>query len=304
MKKTLAIFLVLAVLLSFAACGGKGSGDNSAESQTVKPPENPKIRLSTTTSVNDSGLLPYLMEYFEKETGYKVEITSNGTGAAIALGESGDCDLLLVHAKASEEEFIEKGFGVKRIPFMYNFFVVAGPESDPAKIASCENAEEAFKLIAQKKDTPFVSRGDDSGTHKAELKIWTAAKITPDAAKDKWYINVGSGMGDTLNKANELSGYVLTDKGTFLSNAANLKNIKILLEKGDDMKNTYSLIAVNPEKHTGLNTVGANALIEWMTKKSTLELIDKFGIDKFGQQLFYIMETTASVTGDNTTTTK
>ena len=304
MKKTLAIFLVIAVLLSFAACGGNGSGDSSTENQTVKPPENPKIRLSTTTSVNDSGLLPYLMEHFEKETGYKVEITSNGTGAAIALGESGDCDLLLVHSKAAEEEFITKGFGVKRIPFMYNFFVMAGPESDPAEIAECENATEAFKLIAEKKETSFVSRGDDSGTHKAELKIWTAAGITPNASKDKWYINVGSGMGDTLNKANELSCYVLTDKGTFLSNAANLKNIKILLEKGDDMKNTYSLIAVNPEKHTGLNTVGANALIDWMTKASSLELIDNYGADMNGEQVFYIIETTVPTSTENTSTTK
>ncbi|HZK20747.1 MAG TPA: substrate-binding domain-containing protein [Oscillospiraceae bacterium] len=312
MKKVLAILLAIVVLLSFAACGVNGSEEST--STTVNPPENPTIRLSTTTSVNDSGLLPYLMEHFEKETGYKVEITSNGTGAAIALGESGDCDLLLVHSKAAEEEFISKGFGLERIPFMYNFFVMAGPENDPAKIAACENAAEAFALIAEKKETPFVSRGDDSGTHKAELKIWAAAETTPNAAKDNWYIDVGSGMGDTLNKANELSAYVLTDKGTFLSMAANLKNIKLLLEKGDDMMNTYSLIAVNPEKHTGLNTEGASVLIKWMTKASTLELIDKYGAEKYGQQLFYVIETTTdntttttestTTTTDNTTTTK
>ncbi len=307
MKKILAILVVLAMVLSFSACMGDGQANTTAptESTTVAPPANPKIRLSTTTSVNDSGLLPYLMAYFEKETGYKVEITSNGTGAAIALGKTGDCDLLLVHAKASEEEFISQGYGVKRIPFMYNFFVLAGPTADPAKISTCENAAQAFKLIAEKAATPFVSRGDDSGTNKAELKIWEAAGLTPAAKTDKWYISVGSGMGDTLNKANELSGYVLTDKATFLANAANLKNLKILLEKGDDMKNTYSLIAVNPDKVTGINTEGANALIDWMTKQSTLNLIAKFGVDTYGQQLFFIETTaSASTTTSSVSTTK
>ena len=299
MKKTLAIFVVLAVMLSFSACKGDGQVNTTVptESGTVAPPANPTIRLSTTTFCQRFGitfLLP--KEYFEKETGYKVEITSNGTGAAIALGKSGDCDLLLVHAKASEEEFISKGYGIERIPFMYNFFILAGPKDDPAKISDCENATQAFKLIAQKAKTSFVSRGDDSGTHKAELKIWTAAELTPDAKTDKWYISVGSGMGDTLNKANELSGYVLTDKATFLSNSANLKNLKILLEKGDDMKNTYSLIAVNSDKHTGINKEGANALIDWMTKQSTLDLIAKYGVDTYGQQLFFVEKASASTT--------
>lgn len=152
------------------------------EQDAVEEPENNVIRLSTTTSVNDSGLLPYLMEYFEAATGYTVEIASAGTGAAISAAEKGEADLLLVHAKASEEEFINKGFGVKRIPFMYNFFVVVGPENDPAQIADCENAGQAFRKIAEAK-SEFISRGDNSGTHKAELKIWKAIEIAVPTAE-------------------------------------------------------------------------------------------------------------------------
>jgi tungstate transport system substrate-binding protein len=283
--------LLLAMLLSFTACtGGKEAQTTKAESSTavLVSAEKRVIRLSTTTSVDDSGLLPYLQSYFEAETGYKLEITANGTGAAIKLGETGDCDVLLVHSKDSEEQFVQAGYGVKRIPFMYNYFVIAGPQADTAKIADCKNAAEAFERIAKDGKTKFVSRGDDSGTNKAELKIWKALGITP-GKDDAWYVSTGSGMGTSLTKASEMQAYILTDKGTFLSMEKNL-DIKILLEKGDDMKNTYSLIAVNPDKHEGINSEGANAFIQWMTKAQTLKLIGDYGKTQYGQPLFFVLE--------------
>lgn len=288
MKRIIAVLLVLVMALSFAACA-KNSGDtteSTTTSATAATPENVTIRLSTTTSVNDSGLLPYLLPVFEKETGYKVEVQSAGTGAAIQKAEDGNADLILVHAKASEEEFISKGFGVERLPFMYNYFVIAGPQNDPAGIKDCANAAEAFAKIRQS-GSKFISRGDESGTHKAELKIW--GDKAPDAANDKWYVSAGQGMGACLTMANEQQAYVLTDKATFLSMKADLK-LDILLEKGDDMKNTYSLIAVNPEKVDGLNTEGAKALIDWMLGEEASKLIADYGKEQYGTSLFYLLE--------------
>lgn len=282
MKKLLAIFMVVAMVLSFAACGAKTTEDPTKNS----PPENPVIRMSTTTSVNDSGLLPYLLPHFEKATGYKVEVQSAGTGAAIQKAVDGNADLILVHAKASEEKFISDGYGVERLPFMYNFFVIVGPKDDPAGIKDCANAAEAFQKIA-KANAKFVSRGDESGTHKAELKIWGEQK--PDVAKDSWYISAGKGMGDCLTMASEVGAYCLTDKATFLSMADKLDS-EILLEKGDDLKNTYSLIACNPEKIQDLNTAGAKALIEWMTGEEASKLIAEYGKEQYGQALFYLIE--------------
>ena len=300
MKKLLALLMTLAIVLSFAACAGGGKTDDAtgtdvvtgtdavtpADAVTVPAPENPVIRLSTTTSVNDSGLLPYLLPVFEKETGYTVEVQSAGTGAAIQKAEDGNADLILVHAKASEETFIEEGYGVERIPFMYNYFVVVGPKDDPAAIKDSANAAEAFGKIrdAQAK---FVSRGDESGTHKAELKI--LGDNAPDAAADSWYISAGQGMGACLTMAAEQQAYCLTDKATFLSMQADL-DLDILLEQGDDMKNTYSLIAVNPEKIDGLNVEGANALIEWMLGDEASAMIAEYGQAEYGASLFYLLE--------------
>ena len=278
MKKTLAILMALLLVLSFAACGAKPA-DTPA-------PENPVIRLSTTTSVNDSGLLPYLLPVFEGKTGYTVEVQSAGTGAAIQKAIDGNADLILVHAKASEEEFIEGGYGVERLPFMYNFFVIVGPKDDPAGIADCEDAAAAFAKIRES-ESKFISRGDESGTHKAELKIW--GDNAPDAAADSWYISAGQGMGACLTMASEEQAYCLTDKATFLSMEAEL-NLGLLLEKGDDMKNTYSLIAVNPEKIDGLNVDGAQAFIDWMLSDEASELIAKYGQEQYGVSLFYLLE--------------
>jgi tungstate transport system substrate-binding protein len=284
--KTLSIALsVLLLLTCLAGCAQK-TDDTTTTAPATTAPANPVLRCSTTTSVNDSGLMEYLEPLFEAETGYDLQITSNGTGAAIALGESGDADVLLVHAKASEEEFIAEGFGLERIPFMYNYFVIAGPAADPAGIVASNSAADAFKKIAENK-SEFISRGDDSGTHKAELKIWTAGGNTPNAAADKWYISAGKGMGDCLTMASEREAYVLTDKATFLSMKANLE-LSIVLDKGDDMKNTYSLIACNPEKNAGLNSEGAQVFIDWMTSQATLLKIAAFGTETYGEALFFV----------------
>lgn len=281
MKKLLAVLLALTMLFAFAACGGGNSTDGNAPADGNKV-----IRMSTTTSVNDSGLLPYLLPVFEAKTGYTVEVQSAGTGAAIQKAVDGNADLILVHAKASEETFINDGYGIERIPFMYNYFVVAGPKDDPAAIKDSANAAEAFGKIADKK-AKFVSRGDDSGTHKAELKIW--GENVPDAEKDTWYISAGQGMGACLTMASEQGAYCLTDKATFLSNKDNL-NLEIVLGQGEDMKNTYSLIECNPEKLDGINTEGAKALIEWMTGEEASALIAKYGEEQYGEALFYLIE--------------
>ena len=287
MKKVLSILLAVIFVLSLAACGAKTETPTTTEAPvTVPTPENPTIRLSTTTSVNDSGLLPYLLPTFEAKTGYKVEVQSAGTGAAIQKAIDGNADVILVHAKASEEEFIENGYGVERLPFMYNFFVIVGPKDDPAGVNGSADAKEAFGKIrdAQAK---FVSRGDESGTHKAELKIW--GDNAPDAEKDAWYISAGQGMGACLTMASEQQAYCLTDKATFLSMKDEL-NLDIVLTEGDDMKNTYSLIAVNPDKIDGLNTEGAQAFIDWMLSDEASALIAKYGEEQYGVALFTLIE--------------
>ena len=280
--------MALVLALSFAACSAKtDSGDTTEPSSAAQAPENAVIRLSTTTSVNDSGLLPYLLPVFEKETGYKVEVQSAGTGAAIQKAVDGNADVILVHAKASEEEFIAGGYGVERIPFMYNYFVIVGPKDDPAGIKGSADAAEAFGKI-KSSESKFVSRGDESGTHKAELKIWGEGS-EPKADTDKWYISAGQGMGACLTMASEQQAYCLTDKATFLSMKDEL-NLDILLEEGEDMKNTYSLIAVNPEKIDGLNTEGAQAFIDWMLGDEASELIAKYGEEEYGVALFTLLE--------------
>lgn len=269
MKKLCVVVFMGVMILSLTACASKI--------------ENPVIRISTTTSVNDSGLMAYLQPVFEKDTGYKLEITSAGTGAAIEKARKGDADLLLVHAKAAEEEFINEGFGEVRVPFMYNFFVIVGPEGDPAGVKGSATAAEAFKKIADSGST-FVSRGDDSGTHKAELKIWKALDVDPTG--QPWYVSVGDSMGKTLTVGNEMQGYVFTDKATFL---AHDNTLSLLLEETDDMKNTYSMIAITPQRYADTNYAGAEAFIKWMTSDKAKDLISKFGVEQYGEPLFFIL---------------
>jgi len=311
MKKLLALLLTLAIVFSFAACAGGGktddaatptdettAADGAAEAVTpddaVPTPENAVIRLATTTSVNDSGLLPYLLPTFEAETGYKVEVASAGTGIAIGYAKSGDADLLLVHSKKQEEAFIDEGFAsTERLSFMYNYFVIVGPADDPAGIKDLATAADCFTAIADS-GAGFASRGDNSGTHNKETGIWESAEIDPTA--ESWYASVGSGMGDTLTKANEMNVYTLTDKATFLSMKESLPNLTILKEEADDMKNTYSLLGVNPDAaafadtDVAINTEGANALIDWLLSDEAAALIAEYGVAEYGEQLFFLLD--------------
>ena len=294
MKKLLAILLSLIMVFSFAACKKSGVDEPLDGPGMENEPANTTIRLATTTSVNDSGLLGYLLPAFEKASGYKVEVASAGTGIAIGYAQSGDADLLLVHSKAQEEQFIADGYAsTERLSFMYNYFVIVGPTDDPAGIADEETAADAFEDIAEAK-APFASRGDNSGTHNKETGIWEAAEIDP--SKESWYNSVGSGMGDTLTKANELKAYALTDKATFLSMKDSLANLSIIKAEAEDMKNTYSLIGVSPEakafegKDVEINTEGANALIDWLLGEEAAKLIEEYGKEEYGEQLFFLLE--------------
>lgn len=294
MKKLLAVFIAALMLFSFAACGGTETPTEAPSATSGQVAEKGVIRLATTTSVNDSGLLPYLLPAFEKESGYKVEVQSAGTGVAIGYAKSGDADLLLVHSKAQEETFIEEGYAsTERLSFMYNFFVIAGPKDDPAGVKGAESAADAFKLIADKK-VPFASRGDNSGTHNKETGIWEAAELDPTG--NDWYNSLGSGMGDTLTKANELKAYVLTDKATFLSMKDSLENLDIIKAEAEDMKNTYSLLGVKADaeafagKDVKINTEGAQALIDWMLGDEAAALIKEYGKTEYGEALFFLIE--------------
>lgn len=298
MRKNRFVLFVLLVFMAAAACAPASTAapveavvptptSTVAPVETAVPaPANPIIRLSTTTSVNDSGLLPYLQPAFEAETGYKLEITSAGTGAAIEKGRSGDADCLLVHSKSAEETFISEGYAAERIPFMYNFFVILGPAEDPAGVKTAANATEAFQKI-QSGGFQFISRGDESGTHNAELKIWKAVGVEPDPAKDKWYQSAGAGMGACINMASEQQAYVLSDKATYLAHELR-STLEILLEKSDEMKNTYSMLAILPEKWPDTNIEGANAFIAWMQGETATNMIREYGVAAYGEQLFFV----------------
>ncbi|HAM16348.1 MAG TPA: tungsten ABC transporter substrate-binding protein [Eggerthellaceae bacterium] len=270
---------------SASTSSASASAASASASSAATPASADVVRISTTTSVNDSGLLPYLQPYFEAATGYKWEVSSAGTGAAIQAAKDGNADALLVHSKSQEEEFISEGYATERIPFMYNYFVIVGPADDPAGIKSCATASEAFAKIAQAKQ-PFVSRADKSGTHTKELGLWEAAGIDP--AGQEWYFETGQGMGATLTQAAERQGYTLSDKATFLSNDAK-NSLTILLGESEDMKNTYSLLEVSSSKYPDNNIEGAKAFVQWMQSEEADKLIAEYGTSEYGEPLFFLM---------------
>ena len=243
---------------------------------------NPEVILATTTSTRDSGLLDELLPIFQQQTGYNVKMVAVGTGAALAMGEEGNADVLLVHAPAAEEELMEKGFGSERYLVMHNDFVIVGPADDPAGIQGVTSTKEAFANIANH-GAPFISRGDDSGTHKMELSLWGKAEIDP--AGD-WYIQSGQGMGDTLRIASEKFGYTLTDRATYLATKDTLE-LEILLEGDEVLLNIYHVIVVNPEKWPKVNEAGAQAFAQFLVSEETQKFIEDFGVDKYGQPLFF-----------------
>ena len=241
------------------------------------------IVVASTTSTQDSGLFGHILPLFKSKTGIEVKVVAHGTGQALDTGRRGDADVLFVHAKAQEEKFIADGFGVKRYPVMYNDFIVVGPAADPAGIAGTKEAPDALKKIAEAR-APFASRADDSGTHKAELKLWQQAGVNPKASSGSWYLETGSGMGATLNTAVGKQAYALTDRGTWLA-FANKDDFKVLVEGDDKLFNQYGVILVNPAKHPNVKATEGQEFIDWLTGPEGQAAIADYKID--GQQLFF-----------------
>ena len=237
------------------------------------------LRLATTTSTANSGLLDYLLPKFTTETAIEVHMIAVGTGKALRLGREGDVDIVLVHARAAEDAFVEGGYGVDRADVMYNDFIIVGPKSDPAGAANSDSVAQVLQRIYDS-EQPFISRGDDSGTHKRELILWQSAGKTPAGS---WYREVGQGMGKTLQIANEVDGYTMTDRGTWLAYQSKL-DIQLLFEDDPPLFNPYGIIAVNPELHPDVNYAGAIELIKWITAPRAQKMIGEFKIK--GQQLF------------------
>lgn len=250
------------------------------------------LRLATTTSTADSGLLAEILPDFEKEFGAQVDVVAVGTGQALAIGARGDADVVLVHARVLEDEFVAAGHALARYDVMYNDFVIVGPPEDPAGIRRAQTAAHAFTYIAAA-GALFASRGDDSGTHTKERSIWADAGLQP-GSHDGWYSSLGQGMGNTLVFANERGAYTLADRGTFLSMQDQLPRLVILFG-GDNigsnpdpgLYNPYGVLPVNPQTHPGVNAELAMRFIEWLTSAPVQERIAQFGVSAFGQPLFY-----------------
>jgi tungstate transport system substrate-binding protein len=248
----------------------------------AEPELDTQLTLATTTSTQDSGLLDFILPDFTEETGIEVEVVAVGTGQAIALGETGDADVLLVHARSKEDDYMDAGHGTRREDVMYNDFIIVGPESDPAGIAGMTSATEAMAAIAAT-EAPFVSRGDDSGTHTKELGIWAAAEIEPTG---DWYISAGQGMGAVLTMADELQAYTLTDRATYLARTLEGTELIIVVEGDPVLFNPYGIMDVNPDKSPDINAAGAQVFINWIVSLPTQERIAVFGVDEFGSPLF------------------
>ncbi len=231
------------------------------------------IRLATTTSTDNSGLLKALLPKFTEETGYQVHVIAVGTGKALRMGQDGDVDVVLVHARAAEDKFVAEGYGEQRYSVMYNDFVLVGPADDPAGIHGAKTAADALSKIAASQ-SPFVSRGDDSGTHKKERALWKTSGIAPEGS---WYREAGQGMGKVLQIAAEMNAYTLTDRGTWLA-YKDKSPLKIAFEGDESMFNPYGIIAVNPKTHPDTNYKGALALIGWFISPDGQKLIGDFKI--------------------------
>ncbi len=245
-------------------------------------PEKTTITLMATTSTENSGLLGYLLPKFEAAHRIKVNVVAYGTGQALRAARRGDADVLLVHDKKAELEFMANGYGVDRRPFMYNDFVIIGPKHDPARIKQASGALDAFQRIMKTKAV-FVSRGDDSGTHKAELRLWRATGSVPPDRRNRWYREVGSGMGATLNIAANMNAYVLSDRGTWLS-FHNRRALSLLFEGDPPLFNQYSVMLVNPKRHPHIKKAQGLALIDWLTSPHGQSAIAAFTVN--GKALF------------------
>jgi len=265
--------LLLGVVVSFLFITGVFSAQ--AQGKT--------IILATTTSTQDSGLLDVLLPIFEKETGYFVKTIAVGSGQAMAMGQKGEADVLLVHSPEAEKKFMAEGYGINRRLVMHNDFIIVGSPGDPAKIKGEKSSVESFKKIASAR-VLFLSRGDNSGTHAKEKAIWEAAGINPEGGK--WHQETGLGMGQTLSVASEKKGTTLTDRGTYLALKKNL-GLDILVEGDAVLLNIYHVIEVNPAKWPRVNNPGAKSFSGFMVSKETQGIIKTFGVDKFGSPLFF-----------------
>jgi tungstate transport system substrate-binding protein len=251
----------------------------------------PTLRLGTTTSAADSGLLSAILPDFEERYDVKVNVSAVGTGQALTLGEQGDVDVVLVHARRQEDRFVEQGFGINRQHVMFSDFIIVGPDADPANVRNAGTAVEAFAWIADTR-VAFISRGDQSGTHSKEREIWDAAGTAP-APLTGWYQALGQGMGETLAFANGESAYTITDRATYTSMQDELPNLVILfggesMDQNPDLSlhNPYSVIQVNPERHPGVNAELAAAFVEWITSADGQASIADYGLEEHGQPLF------------------
>lgn len=288
MKFVRMILLSLMVSTLLMGCGTVKTTEttvNTAPEQaatgkdTQVVPVKGKIILSTTTSTQDSGLLDVILPDFTKKTGWEVDTVAVGTGEALKMGENGEADVLLVHAKSKEEEFIKAGYGVKRYDVMYNDFVVVGPTGE---IEKNEDVKTTFQAIFDNQ-YPFVSRGDDSGTNTKELSIWKTLNLVPDQNLN--YISSGQGMGATLLMADEKGAYTLSDRATWLTTKKKT-SMDIICEKDTQLLNYYGVIAVNPQQNSKINEEGAKDFVDWILSDDTQTLIGSFGMDEYGQSLF------------------
>lgn len=277
--KIAALLMAFVLLLAMAAAG---CADNESQGPNeAKEPANKKVILATTTSTVDTGLLDELLPIFKEQTGYEVSTIAVGTGEALRMGEEGNADVLLTHAPASEQPLVDKGDVINYQLVMHNDFVIVGPASDPAKIKGMKSAADSFKKIMDS-SSAFVSRGDDSGTHKKEKSIWEKLNVEP---KGDWYIEAGAGMGDTLRMASEEQAYTLTDRGTYLAWKDKL-DLEVMVEGDKILLNIYHVMQVNPEKNDKINAEGAKAFVEFMVSPDTQKIIEDFGKDKYGEPLF------------------
>ena len=277
-RRSLALVLVPVLAFGLVACGGAETTETSAG----EPVEVSDVVLSSTTSTQDSGLFDVLIPAFEDANPeYKVQVIAVGTGEALKLGETKDADVLLVHAKASEEEFVENGFGIERKDVMYNDFVIVGPDADPSGVKASADMTAAITALYTGK-APFISRGDDSGTHKKELSLWKSFGLTtPTPEANAWYESTGQGMGETLKIASEKAAYTLTDRATYLTMQDEL-DLVIVREGDTGLLNQYGVIVVTD----ATNQEGGQAFFDWILSPEGQVVIGEFGVEEFGQPLF------------------
>jgi len=278
-RKAIAVFAaILAIILIGGVVG--------CRALTASLPPQKKLRVATTTSLYDTGLWGYLEPIFEKQYNVELDIIYAGTGKALEYGRRGDVDVITAHDKTREEQFIAEGYGVKRVPFAYNYFLIVGPPDDPASIKGL-SPEDAFRKLMKTGSGTFISRGDCSGTYAREKVIWGAAGFDYEIVREagEWYIETGQGMGPTLLMANEEKAYTLSDMGTFLSYKGKLDLVPII-DSGDILLNVYSVIAISPEKNPETNIEMANNLIGFLTSPKIQELIGNYGVKQYGRRLF------------------